>query len=122
MDTIKPQNSLRVDQKKTKIKNAIIEKVKSLGLSNLDNLKLDNELLSLVMNFIENSIKKKYKIDKKELLLDIYNELYPNLTQEEKMNLIKNHQFLYENDFLSKIPSSTVVINFLKDLFIKKFL
>jgi len=122
MDTIKPQNSLRVDQKKTKIKNAIIEKVKSLGLSNLDNLKLDNELLSLIMNFIENSIKKKYKIDKKELLLDIYNELYPNLTQEEKMNLIKNHQFLYENDFLSKIPSSTVVINFLKDLFIKKFL
>jgi len=101
METIKPQNSLRVDQKKTKIKNEIIDKIKSAGFSNLDNLKNDNELLSLVMNLIENSIKKKYKIDKKELLLDIYSELYPNLSQDEKMNIIKNHQFLFENDFFS---------------------
>ena len=56
METIKPQNSLRVDQKKTKIKNEIIDKIKSAGFSNLDNLKNDNELLSLVMNLIENSI------------------------------------------------------------------
>ena len=76
METIKPQNSLRVDQKKTKIKNEITDKIKSAGFSNLDNLKNDNELLSLVMNLIENSIKKIYKIDKKELLLDIYSELY----------------------------------------------
>jgi len=120
METIKPQNSLRVDQKKTKIKNEIIDKIKSAGFSNLDNLKNDNELLSLVMNLIENSIKKKYKIDKKELLLDIYGELYPNLTQDEKMIIIKNHQFLFENDFLAKIKSSTYVFNFLKNLIIKK--
>ena len=120
METIKAQNSLRIDQKKTKIKNEIIEKIKSAGFSNLDNLKNDNELLSLVMNLIENLIKKKYKIDKKELLLDIYGELYPNLNQEEKMNIIKNHQFLFENGFLSKLATTTYLFNFLKNLIIKK--
>ena len=74
------------------------------------------------MNLIENLIKKKYKIDKKELLIDIYSLLYPNLNQDEKEIIIKNHQFLFENDFLIKLPVKTIIFDFLKKLFIKKVL
>ena len=64
---IKPKNQLKEKDKRQKIINAIIDKI--MTIENYQSLRsngmIDPELIIMVCNCIENSIKKKAGIDKK---------------------------------------------------------
>ena len=61
---IKPKNSLRLKEKKSKIKSAIKERITSI--TNYHTLRNDQELILMICNCVENLVKKKYGIDKKQ--------------------------------------------------------
>ena len=70
---------------------------------NLQQYKQDIEFLKLVANMIEFQVKKKYDIDKKDLLLKIYDSVFQNFTDDEKENVKKNIEFIYQNKHIKKV-------------------
>ena len=110
---IKPQNSLNTDLKKTEIKNKIMLVVNKF--ENIINYKLDPEFINLVANLIEHHVKKKYNIDKKDLLIDIFNKIFPSITDEENAIILKNLQYIFDNRKINKVSISQYITNFLKD-------
>ena len=72
------------------------------GLPNFKQRKMDMNLLNCVMNMIENLVKKKYCLDKKLLLKDIYVSLFGKLTPEEESSLDKNIEFILKSGVVVK--------------------
>ena len=79
---IQAENSLKTSIKFNDIKNVIVDRVSKF--ENLQQYKLDIEFLKLVANMIEFQVKKKYGIDKKDLLIKIYDQSFANLTDDDK--------------------------------------
>jgi protoheme ferro-lyase len=100
-DLITPQNGLKTDLKKTQIRDKIIIQINSF--ENIESYKLDPEFISLVANLIEHYVKTKYGIDKKSLLLDIFNKIFPNVSEEDKTIILKNLQYIYDNEKINKV-------------------
>ena len=113
MSLVKTQNSLRTDEKKTKIKNLIVSRAKEF--ENLSSYKLNNEFLSLVCNQVENLVKKHYKIDKKSFVLEIFSALFPDITTDEQLQIVNNIAFIFDNNLIIKIPISKQIIEFGKN-------
>jgi hypothetical protein len=101
MDIIQPQNSLKTSIKFNDIKNIIVERISKF--ENLPQYKLDIEFLKLVANMIEFQVKKKYGIDKKDLLIKIYDQSFQNLTDEDKETIKKNIEFIFQNNHIKKV-------------------
>ncbi len=97
------KNNLLVDSKYSSAKNQIIQRVGDLGLAHAK-YKLDNEFLALVANLAEHLITKKDKIDKKELVLDVFHTLFTT-TDEEREILSKNIDFICAQKGLVKKAS-----------------
>ena len=102
---MKPKNKIKQLQKKEKIKKLVVEKLSEIPT--LNNLKLagqiDSELVIYVCNCIENSVKKEYGIDKKELVVEILSSVI-QIDDREKNALRESVQFLFENSLIKKIP------------------
>jgi len=120
MSLVKTQNTLRTDEKKTKIKNLIVSRAKEF--ENLSSYKLNNEFLSLICNLVENNVKKKYKIDKKAFVLEIYTILYSDISTDEQLQIANNIAFIFDNNLISKIPLSKQIIEFVKSWLKKKII
>lgn len=103
---IKPQNSLRQKEKKDKIKTAIIQRISSI--SNYQTLRtgglIDQELVLMVCNYVENLVKKKYGINKKQFVVEIMSELFPGLSQIEQDHVANACQFLFDNLLIQVVP------------------
>ena len=104
---IKSKNSLRQREKKEKIKNSIKSRITQI--QNYQSLRngnqIDQELVLMVCNCIENLVKKKYNIDKKQFVIEILNELFNNqLSQIEKDNVANLVQFLFDNLLIELVP------------------
>jgi len=95
------KNNLRNDIKNHEYKTKIINRVKELGLHDIK-YKLDSEFLSLICNLIEYLVSSKDKLNKKELLMLIYQELF-GLTEEEQNIINKNVEFLHSNKQIKKL-------------------
>jgi translation initiation factor 2B subunit (eIF-2B alpha/beta/delta family) len=102
---LKPANQLWKDAKISKVHKRILERITDMPHEIREN-KHNMELLSLICNMIENSgIKNrekndKLKIDKKQLLIQIYKSLYGNLTPQDCEILSKNIEFLHDNNHI----------------------
>jgi hypothetical protein len=96
---IKPKNSLRLIEKKNKIKNLIKERITTI--SNYQSLRngntIDQELVLMICNCVENLVKKKYGIDKKQFVIEIVNDIFSGLNQIEVDNISNTCQFLFDN-------------------------
>ena len=107
---MKPANGLWKDAKISKIHNKVLERLTELPLEVRAN-KHNMELLSLVCNLIENAgINNKekcakLKIDKKQLLIQIYNSLYGSISPADCELLSKNIEFLHDNGHIVKLSS-----------------
>lgn len=77
------------------------------------NLKNCQEFLLYVTKVVENVVLKKQKIDKKQLVLDVFKILF-NLQPLEIVALDASIQFLYDNGLICKIPLSKKTIHFFK--------
>ena len=117
---IKPKNTLKKRDKKQKIINAIKEKVMSLhnfqALRN--NQSIDPELILMICNCVENTIKKHAGINKKEFVVEIVKEIFGDLFPLEISNIEAQCQFNYDNELIQKISTvykgSSLLYNYIK--------
>lgn len=106
---IKTKNSLRKKEKLHVIKNCIVDKVqRDIDLSKLrENQHLDNELILFVAYCIEELVKPKYSIDKKEFAVDIIRTIFSGTLSEYEINQIKSQlDFAHENGLIKKVKVS----------------
>jgi len=115
---LQPKNKLKELARKTELFNIIVEKIE--GIKDFNSLKFDNELLVFVCNCIENGLhnkKKKYKLDKKLLCLEIYQKVF-TLTEKEKEQISNSIEFLCQNKMIDIIPVfkkyGTIFIHYIK--------
>lgn len=97
---INTKHSLQVAKHKTDLCSAIVGKVQEI--ENHKALKFDNELLIFVCNCIENALD--VKMDKKSLALQIYTQLFDELSPDDKAILSSSIEFLWTNKLIKKMP------------------
>lgn len=106
---IKTKNSLRKIEKIHTIKQHIVNKIQQdIDVSKLrDSMHINNELILFVCSCVEELCKSKYKIDKKEFVVEILNVVFGNLLIPNEINQIKQQiDFAYENDLIKKVDIS----------------
>ena len=102
---VKPKYKLNSKIFKSDLCIEIVKRV--LEFENHLSLKNDPELLKFICDLIENGVKKsddKNKIDKKELVLEIYSKFF-NINENEKKHIGEQIQFLCDNDLIVKVHS-----------------
>jgi uncharacterized coiled-coil DUF342 family protein len=121
MDLIKFSSALKRKQKISQCVQALKEKLAEIP--DLHQFRNTDELAEIVTCSVECLLSKKakkYKIDKKAVVFDIYAELFQNqpLTPDERENLSKRIEFLHEKGLIHAVPIvrwvSRGVLNWLK--------
>ena len=110
---IKTKNSLKKREKRQKIKQAIKEKVMSIHdhTQLRQNSSVEPELILMVCNSVENTIKKHAGVDKKAFVIEIIEDIYSSLSHYEKENIGQQCQFYFDNGLIEVIPLSTKVLS-----------
>jgi hypothetical protein len=95
-----------------------------MDLSKLRNNGLiENELILFVCSCIEELVKKKYGINKKDFVVEILNELFNVvLTETELIQVVAQIEFAYENQLIKKVDVNFKVKMILWDWIKRKFL
>lgn len=99
LEVIPVKNHLFKDLKVNEIKNQVIERVNKFP--DLQKYKSDVEFLLLVCNMLEHLVVKNDKINKKQLLIEIFNQLFP-MNENEVKALDQNIEFLWNNKKIKK--------------------
>jgi hypothetical protein len=116
---IKTRNSLKQRQKQHKILNAIKEKIMSIHdyMSLKSNGSVNPELVLMVCNCVENTIKKHAGLNKKEFVVEVLNSIY-QLSHQEMENVREQCQYNYDNHLIEIVPFTTklasVLWNYIK--------
>lgn len=113
-----PKNELAQDIKLAEIKNKIVERLEKI--EDLQQYKLNNEFLVLTCNLIEFYVKKKYNIDKMNLVINIYDRIFANLSDDEKATIRQNIQFIWNNGHIKKISYYKLMFCGIKEWLKKK--
>ena len=115
---VKPKNKLKSKIFKSDLCNEIVRRV--LEIENYLSLKSDPELLKFICDLVENGVKKndgKNKVDKKELVLEIYTKVF-NLNENEKKHIGDQIDFLCDNELITKVfnvkKNGKLFINYIK--------
>ena len=101
LEIVSLKNNLLLDWKTQEAKSQIITRINELKINN-PNYKTDNEFLVLVCNLIEYLIVKKDKIDKKQICVSVYKDLF-GLTPEDEESLKRNIDFIHANKSTKKV-------------------
>ena len=112
------KNQLGVDIKKNEAKKRILDRLTELGLTN-NTYKNNQEFLLLVCNLAEYLIIKKDKVSKKEIVLDVINQLF-NLQPHERQAVESNIEFLHESNMIKKVSKWKLFCAGIKELFFSK--
>ena len=117
-----------VIKRKKKIAEAI-EMIKNFlkDIPDLDSFKNSDELCEIVTNVVEallNKKAKKYRIDKKSVVFEIFDELFKEqpLTAQEKELLGKRIEFLHEKGLIKGISSLKIVSRHVLEWLLRKLL
>lgn len=62
------------------------------------------DLLLYVANLVENMVRKKDKINNNDMIINIYKEVFPSITEDEIQHLLNAIQHLRDNKLIQKIP------------------
>jgi len=81
----------------------IVQELKKLP--NLQSFKLNNEMASLVCTLIENTVKKKDKVDKKKLAVQVLTLVF-TLNPAEQIVISNQIEYLLENKLIKKIKKA----------------
>lgn len=120
---INPKNSLARDKKTHEAINKIVCKISDIPRHT--EYKLDLELLTMICVMTEHLIDnkdKKIKIDKKNVVFDVYKQLFGNLKAEDLIVIDKNIQYLFENGKIKKKSIFSVVSSSVCDWIYRKVL
>jgi hypothetical protein len=114
------KNNILVDFKRNEIKTLIINRLRELNLDPAK-YKLDVEYLTLVCNLIEHLVHKKDKIEKKKLVVEIFNEILGGNLSQEEINAIENNiEFIFQNKNIKKVSYYKMFKTGLSEWFKKK--
>lgn len=121
MEGLNFKNSISRKLKKEKLKKNIIEKLNEVP--DIQNLKMDVELVLFICRCIESEVKKKDKIDKKELLIDIVQSIFnSSLNRDDILIIEKQLDFLHENNKITKSKIINYVCNSISGWFSRRIL
>ena len=116
MENVKFKNSLKQhDFVFSLIKKG---KMKIMEINNYQLLKLNQELTKFVSNAIEEEMIKslEQKVDKKEILIEIMKEVFPDFTEDELKILDDQVTFLLDNKHIKKTNLSKLIYRFAKSV------
>jgi hypothetical protein len=102
LEFVKLKGSLKTHVVKNKIIEMISDRLKA-SIPNLSTLAKDLELLKLICNCVENSIKKKHKLDKKEVVMSIVKSCFPVLSDAEMKVIDSQIEALHFNGLIKKV-------------------
>ena len=94
-------NNILVDFKKQDIKNKIIQRIQDLKLE-IYLYKTDNEFITLICNLVEYLVSKKDNVNKKEMVISVFNDLF-GLTSEEQENLKNTIDIIHLQNKIKKV-------------------
>ena len=114
VDLINPKNNLLKSQKFADILALLKQKVGEYPPNHI--LKQCSEFLLLTCKIVEEVIKKGYKVNKKEVVIDLFKALF-SLTEPESKILSSSIDFLWSNGLITKIKTSKKMWNILKKSF-----
>jgi tRNA nucleotidyltransferase/poly(A) polymerase len=115
---VNPQNALYRDAKVSKLVNKILDKI--TNIPNYQDHRNDMELLRMIVIMIEHSVNnkdKKVKIDKADIVFQIYNKLFDKITPIEINSIKSNIEYLHNNGHIKKVGFINVIGGLLKDWF-----
>ena len=95
------KNNLLLDWKKQDVKTKVISRINELNV-NITQYRNDNEFLTLICNLVEYLVTKKDNINKKELVLSVYNDLF-GLNSEEQETLKNNIDIVHLQKKIVKV-------------------
>jgi hypothetical protein len=122
---VKTKNSLKKKEKIHSLKQAILNKVQNdLDLSKLRvNNYIDNDLILFVCLCLEQAVKKKYGIDKKEFCVEIINAIFSGALTLAEINQVNLQiQFAYDNELIKPVEFSYKAKVSVSEWFSRKFL
>ena len=121
---IKSKNSLKRQEKLHTIKQAIVNKIqKDIDISKLkENNIINNELILFCCSCVEELVKKKYSISKKEFVIDILSTLFGSLNNSEVEQIKQHIEFAFENKLIKKVEFNYKARVILWNWIEKKFL
>ena len=117
---IQPKNTLLSDKRFADVKEIILKRLQEFP--NIDKYKFNNEFLSLACSLIEHLVHKDDKINKKELLLSIYDILFTEISLEDKQQISNNVEFLLDNKQIKKVSYYKLFKSTLSEWVSRKFL
>lgn len=100
MDVVDIRNNLKHDLVFYEIKEKIKKRLSEFP--QYEKYKTDSEFLLLACNLIENLCKQS-SIDKKQLCLNIYKEIFNDITEDDIKLIESNIEFLYNNKKFKKV-------------------
>jgi len=62
------------------------------------------DLLEYIANLVENFVKDKDKINRNDLIIRIYKEIFPAITNDEIQHLLDTIQYLRNSNLIKRIP------------------
>ena len=99
---VKPKNAVKKHLDFTYLKQEILDLLQEVP--NLESLKRDPEFVLYVCNLVENK-QSKHKIDKKELVKDVFKSLFCELNNDQDLKRMDDHiEFLCSNKMIKKLP------------------
>jgi|TARA_R100000084_G_C4646755_1_gene147222 hypothetical protein len=119
---VSPKNALLRNKQKNRIIAGIHAKIVDEH-PDFKKLSRDLNLLNLVANIIENNIdnkNKKIRIDKLEIVYEVYQRLYGNLTEDDRLFYKEQIEYLLEINKIKKIPMWKKVVKVMMNFLEKK--
>jgi len=120
---IMPKNGLAKDAKINSLVSKIIQKVAEIP--NHNEYKNNMELLKMVCVMVEHAINnktEKIKIDKKDIVFQVWTRLFNALQPKELVDLGNNIEYLWQNGQIKKKKLWSVVKHSVSDWFQRKIL
>jgi hypothetical protein len=108
--------SLDLEIKSNDVKSKIVSRLTELKLIDTK-YKVNPDIILLVCNLIENLVKNK-KINKKQLLLDIFVQLY-NIQPADRAIIETNIEFLHSNKSIKKLSKFYLFCCSIREYFLK---
>lgn len=122
---VKPKNSLKRNEKTHSIKQAILNEIHNkFDLSKLrTNGIIDNQLILHICLLLEQSIKKKYGVNKKEFAVEVVNAIFNGALTLAEINQVNCQiQFAHDNELIKSVEFSHRAKATISDWVCRKFL
>lgn len=101
MEFIVDDGVIKPEMKRKAIVSDIVKMIKD-NVPDLEKKKMDVGFLNIILNNLENSVKPKYNLDKKDILEEIFKACFDKITDDELAIVDKNSQFLRANNQIIK--------------------